>query len=412
MDWSLTSGASEGTYNLNYDADPSNGTTRTINLPVIVDGTNPTGWTNFIPASWTTDTTPNCSIQVRDLLSGLSSTQCYYWYYDGVVNGPFAAGFGGVNGTTLLTTLSANNVPFNIQSQGTQAQMYFRAYDRAGNFSDSGWQNVYIDSVPPGSWANFSPAGFVYDTTPDCSVQVQDVTSGLAIASAEYRYSTNNGGSYSAYIGCGVSGANGSTAVQTMTALGVPFNQVSATQNRIQFRITDIAGNVGTSPSYLVRTGAIIEHNAAAVAPGATIAGSDANLFASDDVRWEIRPGVVLVSTQDPVGVILSGTAPGTAPSALTVTVETSASTGAANIRQIVEARNFTSGTWTNLETFSPLPSGAAPDRSVTLNVPLANHIGPGNEVRIRLLAKANGPVLVYPWRYRIDRQYWTYTPS
>lgn len=108
------------------------------------------------------------------------------------------------------------------------------------------------DNTAPGNWAGFSPSGWVTASqTANVSMQVQDAESGLNSATAQVGYSTNGGVSYS-WIAAAVSGSNGSTSPETISA-SVPFGQSSGTLNRVQFRISDRSGNVGTSPEQLVR---------------------------------------------------------------------------------------------------------------------------------------------------------------
>lgn len=256
FDWSMTSGATEGTRTVRMSVVSKNGNNTTLNRNVIVDGTPPTNWGNFSPASWVNTQTPTCSIQVQDVLAGLNTSALYYWYYtpETGVQGPFTATTSASNGTTALATINAPSVPFNRESSGAEAQVYFRAYDRAGNSSDSSWQQVRIDTVAPGNWSNFAPSSVVFGTRITCTVQVRDVASGLNTGLGAYRYSTDGGSTWSAWIPASTTGSNGTTAFQTITAASVPFPNASTTQNRIQFRIRDMAGNWGQSPQYTVQT--------------------------------------------------------------------------------------------------------------------------------------------------------------
>ncbi len=256
FDWSMTSGASEGTRTVRMSVASINGGTAQIDRTVIVDGTAPTNWQNFVPTSWVSTQTPTCTIQVQDVLAGLDTGAIYYWYYtpNTGTQGPFNATTTASNGTTALATLRAMNVPFNTESSGSQAQIYFRAYDRAGNFSDSGWQQVRIDTTAPADWQNFTPSSVVYGTRITCTVRVRDILSGLTTSTAFYRYSSDGGSTWSGWVVASATGANGTTALQTITATNVPFPNPSTTQNKIQFAIRDEAGNWGYSPEYTVQT--------------------------------------------------------------------------------------------------------------------------------------------------------------
>jgi len=109
-----------------------------------------------------------------------------------------------------------------------------------------------VDSIAPANWANFSPSGWMDDKTPDVQITVSDNTSGLNNASARYGYSTDGGDSWSEWI-TGDLWVTGIGEGRTIHVPGVPFNQDSADQNRVRFRIYDNAGNPGISPSYTVR---------------------------------------------------------------------------------------------------------------------------------------------------------------
>jgi hypothetical protein len=58
---------------------------------------------------------------------------------------------------------------------------------------------------------------------------------------------------YSPEFAVVVSGDLGSKNVETATAHNVPFNQVSESLNKIRFKVSDLAGNTGTSPVYTVK---------------------------------------------------------------------------------------------------------------------------------------------------------------
>ncbi|MEP0765403.1 MAG: hypothetical protein HRF45_02515 [Fimbriimonadia bacterium] len=228
----------------------SNSTTATYTVQI--DGTAPTPWGSVSPAQSTTQT-PTLSITIRDATSGLNVASGQYWYSRDGGNtyfGPFTATCTGSNGTTATQTVTASNVPFN-QDSLTQNAIWFYIEDMFGTASGTGWLNHPVDATAPGSWANFQPAGAVNGGSQTCSVQVRDLTSGLNVGSAQYRFSTNSGGTWSAWTAAACSGSNGTTAVQTITAANVPFDTAGNT-NRIQFRIQDMFGNVGTSGAYTV----------------------------------------------------------------------------------------------------------------------------------------------------------------
>jgi PKD repeat protein len=112
--------------------------------------------------------------------------------------------------------------------------------------------NTTIDSIAPGNWSAFSPLNWSRSRTVNCSVNVSDWRSGLRVSSAEYQQSNDSGANWSAWKPAACTGANWTTANQTVTARSVLFANDSGDSNLIRFRIRDAAGNLGTSPNYTV----------------------------------------------------------------------------------------------------------------------------------------------------------------
>lgn len=110
-----------------------------------------------------------------------------------------------------------------------------------------------IDTTPPGTWAAFSPTGWQTVQSVPVSVRVEDGDSGLDVGTAQYAYSTNGGFSWSSWLPAACTGSGGETSPQTVSAT-VAFGQDGGpgAQNLVRFRISDRAGNVGTSPNYTV----------------------------------------------------------------------------------------------------------------------------------------------------------------
>ncbi|MBF0433602.1 MAG: hypothetical protein HQK83_20150, partial [Fibrobacteria bacterium] len=96
-------------------------------------------------------------------------------------------------------------------------------------------------------WRNFLPAGAVTRSTPDCQVQVRCPVNGLDPGSVECFYSVDSS-LFSTYVNerwvkhknISVTGTKGTTDWVTITATGVPFNQVTDIHNRIRFKIANI----------------------------------------------------------------------------------------------------------------------------------------------------------------------------
>jgi len=146
------------------------------------------------------------------------------------------------------------------------------------------------------------------------------------------------------------------------------------------------------------------------VLPGTVFSGTSANVLFSDNIRWVLRPGVVLSTSLPPIAVVYNHFLPVSAASSLRVTVESRAS--ANRIHQQIQIWDFLNPGWDTFDLVPALPYSSQPDlvRTVDFGDPTP-YIGPGNEVRVRTRYRANGPVLQYPWSVSIDREYVTFRP-
>ncbi len=105
-------------------------------------------------------------------------------------------------------------------------------------------------------FSNFQPAN-ADRFNPDCSINIQLAPTGLNPALATCEYSIDGGANWTPWtVTC--SGTSGTTAKQTITALAVPFNQASETQNFIRFHAVNTSGVVYDSGMLKVRTNVTI----------------------------------------------------------------------------------------------------------------------------------------------------------
>ncbi|MEO7454271.1 MAG: hypothetical protein ABIV13_05865, partial [Fimbriimonadales bacterium] len=154
----------------------------------------------------------------------------------------------------------------------------------------------------------------------------------------------------------------------------------------------------------------IIEHENPVLSPGVSFTGSGADLFASDDVRWHFRPGVVFSSSLPPIALAMNFTLPTAAASSLRFTIESRATAG--TVRQEIQVWNFVQQTWVSLEHLPSIAFGAAPDLLRTLDLGETTAIiGPLKEVKVRVRWRSSGPVFAYPWNVGVDRVYVRYRP-
>ncbi|MBA3725710.1 MAG: PPC domain-containing protein [Armatimonadetes bacterium] len=141
---------------------------------------------------------------------------------------------------------------------------------------------------------------------------------------------------------------------------------------------------------------------------GRVLSGALPQVGNSDDTYMVMRPGPVFSNNQDPIEVVYETTGPSNTPTELTVVVESRSSTSVT--RQIVEAFNYSTSTWTRLDTFNPIGSGGDPDTVRTLDVPdPAQYVGPGNVIKMRILYKTTGTIFVYPWTSSVDEASWRF---
>ena len=152
----------------------------------------------------------------------------------------------GKGGWTLSTTA--------LPTTGAYFRSQFGHIDHDGNVDilattpGGGLQMWTAAEAAPPTISNIRPSGWISTTqSPTILGDVIDTGSGISITSGLYRYSTDGGSTWSAFAPAAISGSTGSTSTQSITALNVPFNQDSGTQNKIEFRASDVVGNLGTA---------------------------------------------------------------------------------------------------------------------------------------------------------------------
>lgn len=180
-----------------------------------------------------------------DILAGLQSGGVRVWRGDGSTTWTGAS-------TNLAKTGDYSGVAFGRIDADA-------ALDVVGAESGSSGVRVWTAvEPPPGGWADFQPATnlpyvWLRSQQVTCTVRVADVGSGLDASTAQYRFSRNGGTSWlGGWLSATVSGLDGTTTPQVMTATNVAFDQDSEILDCIQFRIQDMAGLTGTSPIYYV----------------------------------------------------------------------------------------------------------------------------------------------------------------
>ena len=106
--------------------------------------------------------------------------------------------------------------------------------------------------TPTGNWGGWQPSGWAATTSPLVSVQARDETSGLVPGTAEFRWTADSGASWSEWASGTLTCLPGSASTETLSAR-VPFGRDSDDADQVQFRVTNGASLVGTSPPFTVR---------------------------------------------------------------------------------------------------------------------------------------------------------------
>ena len=146
----------------------------------------------------------------------------------------------------------------NLPVTGAYFNSRFGHVDHDGNLDilstglNQGVQIWTAAEAAPPTINNIQPNGWISATqSPNLTADVLDAISGISTTSGLYRYSTNGGGMWSAFAPAGISGSDGSTTAQVISASSVPFNQDSATQNLVELRASDRVGNVGVAQAVI-----------------------------------------------------------------------------------------------------------------------------------------------------------------
>lgn len=205
---------------------------------------------------WSHEATISPTLSVLSLDVGDFDNDGYLDILAGLQNGGVRVwkGDGGTSWTDASTNLATANSYYGVAFGRVDADA---ALDVVGaEYGSSGVRVWTAVEPPPGGWTNFQPytyPPYVWATSQQltCTVQVADVGSGLDVSTAQYRSSTSGGWptEESGWAAAAVSGADGTTALQVMTATNVSFID-SDMLNAIQFRIRDEKGFTGTSPVY------------------------------------------------------------------------------------------------------------------------------------------------------------------
>lgn len=158
------------------------------------------------------------------------------------------------DGASLYTGSSAIT-EFTAVENGNHT-LHFYSTDNQGNTEPEQQVSLKIDTVAPQDWQNFS---YVQGGCSHCYfayLDVKDVTSGIDVSSAQYRfYSNHQAWGWSAWfsvasvtvVSTGAPATDGETAFVKLATPEIDFGD-NATVYRVQFAISDMAGNLSNSP--------------------------------------------------------------------------------------------------------------------------------------------------------------------
>jgi hypothetical protein len=136
------------------------------------------------------------------------------------------------------------------------------------------------------------------------------------------------------------------------------------------------------------------------VMPGIISGGNLASLQESDDVRLNMRPGIVFSTSQAPISLFVETTSPFTTiPASFELSIESHATSG--SIQQSI-AIEKDDGSFEVFDTRNLTTSDGTV--TVTVNTNVADYFRPDGTIRARVNFRAIGPVFAYPWEGRVDQ--------
>jgi len=213
----------------------------------------------FEPSNWVTLTnSPLCSIETRDVGSGLDTTSARYrWSSSGSEylqqQAWLSATVSSSPGTTERQFITVT-VPFTQDSSSCNL-VQFAITNIAGYSATSPVHGVKIDTTPPGPWWGFT-------RIPDWStevgkgelvtytIMVSDATSGLKCSTASYQFWT--GVEWSGWEQAECAEAVGITSSYMISAPNIPYISHSSSllcdnENKVMFQVADQVGHASSA---------------------------------------------------------------------------------------------------------------------------------------------------------------------
>ncbi len=157
-----------------------------------------------------------------------------------------------------VTGLLSQSTSFNHTTEGVNVLRYY-GKDFNQNIETTKSTNLKIDTIVPNPWQNFVATRASCQHCYDTVVENRDVTSGVDVSSAEYRFYTEHLEQYwsnwfpvtSVQLATNNQPvSDGETAFVKLITPEITFGDSAHPPFRMQYRITDMAGNTSTSPAY------------------------------------------------------------------------------------------------------------------------------------------------------------------
>jgi len=272
--------------------------------------------------------------------------------------------------------------------------------------------------VPSEDYALAVPTAFVRKNPPTFQITVNAVQYAVVGSEISVMGTVTNTGQLPAYnvlasVNAVVTGGNNPTQLGTLDpGESVPANwivQVNQSSGPQTIRLSVEGSGYGeTFSNYSERVVTVIPFYLAPTSftrvRGTIISGDLSSVTTSNNVHLTLQPGITISSSQWPVELIFTGNSPVASPGHFYARVEANATS--ISVHQRVEVYNYVTAQWVELSS-QPLTTS---DNTLILAppAPRSEYVQAGTrQVRIRLSSKAFGPVLAYPWRYRIDQVGW-----
>ena len=146
---------------------------------------------------------------------------------------------------------STDEIAWRLSPGEGEKLLWLKAFDKAGNISSDVTVTLTVEDInPPSAWSELIPSGWITVSPPiTLSVRVADDVSGLDPNSAAFRYSVDEGITWSEWLTASVTLTTPLEGIVTASRVPVP----EGTMGRIQFRIADRAGFASESPVYVTK---------------------------------------------------------------------------------------------------------------------------------------------------------------